>query len=212
MRDRQMAHGLLRVLETYTGCEVGTWRDLNSMLASKRVQLSILDTDSFSPINRILRGMPGYQHSQYQPEKLNGMLLPDGSTNVDLTSMPIKADSLDIVLTSEVMEHVEDDERAHSEIHRCLRVGGTYVFTVPYDPCLSATRRLTQRSGVGTPSFILRHQAHGDPLSKSGILAHRIYGQKFLDELRVIGFSVTFHQIDDFSTGIYGGDLFIAKK
>lgn len=212
MRDRQMVHGLLRVFETYTECAPGTWRDLLSMRASQPVELNVLDTDSFSSINRILRGMPGYRHSQYQPEQPNGTVLPDGSMNVDLMSMPFDTGSLDVVMTSDVMEHVEDDERAHREIHRCLRVGGTYIFTVPYDPCLSATRRLTQRTGLATPGFILRHQAHGDPLSKSGILAHRIYGQQFLDELRAIGFSVTFLHIDDFSAGIYGGDLFLAQK
>lgn len=212
MRDRQMAHGLLQVVETHTGHSRGTWRDLRELRTSCTAKLNILDTDSFSSINRILRGVPNYQHSQYHPELPNGTVLPDGSVNVDLMSMPFETGSLDIVMTSDVMEHVEDDVRAHREIHRCLRVGGTYIFTVPYDPCLMATRYLTQRTGVEMSSFILRRQTHGDPLSKSGVLAHRIYGQQFQDELRKIGFAVTFLRIDDFSAGIYGGDLFLASK
>lgn len=212
MRDRQMAHGLLHVVETVTGCQTGTWTDLRAMRAGRPAELNVLDTDSFSSINRILRGMLGYRHSQYRPEEPNGALLPDGSLNVDLMSMPFETGSLDVVMTSDVMEHVEDDERAHREIHRCLRVGGTYIFTVPYDPCLMATRHLTQRTGVGIPSFTIRRQAHGDPLSKSGILAHRIYGQQFQDELREIGFAVNFLNINNYTAGIYGGDLFLATK
>jgi hypothetical protein len=212
MRDRQMAHGLLQVFEAHTGIPLGTWRDLHAMRAAHPSELKVLDTDSFSSINHILRGMPGYRYSQYKPEQPNGMLLPDGSMNIDLMSMPIETGSLDILMTSDVMEHVEDDERAHSEIHRCLRVGGVYLFTVPYDPCLSATRHLTQKAGVGMSSFILRQQAHGDPLSKSGILAHRIYGQQFQSELRAMGFEVTFLHVNNFSSGIYGGDLFLARK
>lgn len=212
MRDRQMAYGLLRLIEARVGYPTGTWVDLPAMRAGRPGGLNILDTDSFSSISRILRGMHGYRHSQYRPEQPNGVLLADGSINADLTSMPFETGSLDIVMTSDVMEHVEDDEGAHREIHRCLRVGGTYIFTVPYDPCLLATRRLTQRTGVCSPGFILRRQAHGDPLSKSGILAHRIYGQQFQDELRAMGFEVTFLNIDDFTAGIYGGDLFLATK
>ena len=212
MRDRQMAHGLLQIFETLTQCSPSKFCDLRAMRASATTDLKVLDTDSFSSINRILRGMSGYQYSQYRPEMPNGIVLPDGSINVDLMSMPFETGSLDIVMTSDVMEHVEDDERAHREIHRCLRVGGAYIFTVPYDPCLMETRRLTQPTGEGKPSFILRRQAHGDPLSKSGVLAHRIYGQKFQDELRALGFSVTFLCIDKFSAGIYGGDLFLARK
>lgn len=212
MRDRQMAHGLLRVFETYTGCLPGTLHDLVKIKADCRAELNLLDTDSFSSINRVLRGMPNYQHSQFQPEQPNGAVLPDGSKNVNLMAMPFETGSLDVVMTSDVMEHVEDDELAHREIHRCLRVGGTYIFTVPYDPCLMATRRLTQRTGEDKPNFILRRQAHGDPLSNSGVLAHRIYGQQFQDELRALGFDVTFLNIDDFTAGIYGGDLFIATK
>jgi hypothetical protein len=212
MRDRQMAHGLLRVVETCAGCRPGKLRDLRAIRSDLTVKLDMLDTDSFSSINRAMRGMLGYIHSQYQPEQPNGGVLPDGSINVNLMSMPFDTGSLDIVMTSDVMEHVEDDELAHREIHRCLRVGGTYIFTVPYDPCLMATRRLSQRTGVGKPNFILRRQVHGDPLSNSGVLAHRIYGQQFQDELRALGFDVTFLNIDDLTAGIYGGDLFIATK
>lgn len=212
MRDRQMAHGLLRVVETCAGCLPGKLRDLRAIRSDLPGKLDMLDTDSFSSINRAMRGMLGYIHSQYQPEQPNGGVLPDGSINVNLMSMPFDTGSLDIVMTSDVMEHVEDDELAHREIHRCLRVGGAYIFTVPYDPCLMATRRLSQRTGVGKPNFILRRQVHGDPLSNSGVLAHRIYGQQFQDELRALGFDVTFLNIDDFTAGIYGGDLFIATK
>lgn len=212
MRDRQMANGLLQVAQYYNGLPLGTWRDLTEFRTSWSKSMDILDTDSFSSMSHVLRGMPGYRHSQFHPRMLNGSELPDGSINVDLTSMPFETGSLDVVMTSEVIEHVEDDERAHLEIHRCLRVGGTYVFTVPYNPCLLETLHLTQRSGVVGNSFILRRQDHGDPLSKSGIIAHRIYGKQFQDELRAMGFEVTFHKLDVFSAGIFGGDLFIAKK
>jgi hypothetical protein len=212
MRDRQLAHGLLRVIEGLSGSPSDAWRDLRALRRASRPEFKILDTDSFSAISGILRGAPGYRHSQYRPDLPNGAVLPDGSLNVDLMSIPVETGSLDIILTSDVMEHIEDDRRAHREIHRCLRVGGVYIFTVPYDPCLMATRRLTQATTDGAPSFILRRQAHGDPLSSTGILAHRIYGTEFQHELRAIGFSVKFLHLDIPAHGIYGGDLFVLTK
>jgi SAM-dependent methyltransferase len=213
MRDRQMAYGLMRVIEGIAREPSGVWSDLLAMRAAPLPELAVFDTDSFSSINRQLKGLPWYRHSQFRPDMPAGISLADGSINVDLLSMPFETGSLDVVMSSDVMEHVENDERAHREIYRCLRVGGSYVFTVPYDPCLAVTRRLTQPSGVGTPSFLLQKQLHGDPLSDGGgILAHRIYGKNFREELQSMGFATTLLEINSPEAGIFGGDLFIATK
>lgn len=46
-------------------------------------------------------------------------------------SLPFKADTFDKILCSEVLEHIEDDEKALSEILRLGCGGGTVVITVP---------------------------------------------------------------------------------
>ena len=40
--------------------------------------------------------------------------------------------SIDLILSSDVFEHVPDPYRAHAEVHRVLRPGGHHVFTVPF--------------------------------------------------------------------------------
>ena len=172
--------------------------------------IRILDTDSFSAINRILRGMLGYSHSQFRPDRRNGDVLEDGSININLREFPPNVGAFDIIITSDVMEHVDDDEQAHREIHRCLSSGGAYLFTVPYDPCLLGTRKLTQSTGEPELRFILDKQIHGDPHSGSGILAHRIYGRQLLTDLAQVGYEVTFESIEDPAHGIFGGYLFTA--
>jgi len=209
MRDRQMAFGLLKVVAARLG---QVEQDLRAFVRAPRGRLAILDTDSFSTLNRVLRGLPGYVHSQYRPDLPNGQVLPDGSANVDLLQIPFPADSFDVIMTSDVMEHVEHDAHAHREILRCLAPGATYVFTIPYDPCLQGTRRLTVPSGAyGTP-FVLEKQVHGDPHSASGIVAHRIYGQDFLREMGDLGYEIRFEEIHNPVQGIFGGDLFLASK
>jgi len=174
--------------------------------------LRILDTDSFGAVSRALRGWPGYVHSQFKPDLARGQKLPDGSINVNLMDMPFGAEDFDVIMTSDVMEHVAEDDQAHREIYRCLAPRGTYVFTVPYDPCLLGTRQLTQATGVPDVRFELDRHVHGDPHSSAGIVAHRIYGQQLLADLSGIGYEVRFECLERPAQGIFGGDLFLARK
>src|SRR6185312_11823898 len=135
MRQRQMAFGLLELAACREGTRPADLRAWRARVAPGGAE--IVDTDSFSAISYVLRGMAGYLHTQYKPELPNGDRLADGSINADLLAMPFADDSLDVIMTSDVMEHVRDDAGAHREIYRCLRTGGVYLFTVPYDPTLA---------------------------------------------------------------------------
>lgn len=211
MRDRQIAHGLLQVVRERFGQDA---TDLAAYRRQPAGTLRILDSDSFSPINRVLRGLPGYVHSQFVPGLDNGSALPDGSVVVDLERIPFPDASFDVILSSDVMEHVADDTTAHRQIFRCLAPRGAYVFTIPYDPSMQGNRTLTVRTGQpGAMShlFLDRH-VHGDPHSDGGIVAHRIYGRQLLDELAAMGFDPAFLVVDEPGNGIYGGDLFVARK
>ena len=49
----------------------------------------------------------------------------------DATRLPFDDGAFDVVITSEVLEHVQDDVRAIAEMTRVLRPGGTFAATVP---------------------------------------------------------------------------------
>ncbi len=49
----------------------------------------------------------------------------------DLMKMPFKAKSFDVVVSSEVIEHVTDPEKAISEMYRVLKPGGILILTTP---------------------------------------------------------------------------------
>ena len=49
----------------------------------------------------------------------------------DATRLPFNDGSFDRVITSEVLEHIQDDVAAISELARVLRPGGTFAATVP---------------------------------------------------------------------------------
>jgi SAM-dependent methyltransferase len=69
--------------------------------------------------------------------------------------LPFPDDSFDVVISANVLEHVEDPERVFAEIHRVLRPAGAFVFQTPnkhhYVPAIA---RLTpQRFHVWVNNF-----------------------------------------------------------
>jgi ubiquinone/menaquinone biosynthesis C-methylase UbiE len=50
---------------------------------------------------------------------------------MDITNMPFCDDSFDIVICSEVLEHIPDDAKAMSELIRILKPGKTLAISVP---------------------------------------------------------------------------------
>jgi len=63
-----------------------------------------------------------------------GEITPDRVVGVlrgDATRLPFPDDTFDIVITSEVLEHIQDDVTAISEMARVLKPGGRFAATVP---------------------------------------------------------------------------------
>ncbi|MEM9039985.1 MAG: class I SAM-dependent methyltransferase, partial [Actinomycetota bacterium] len=54
-----------------------------------------------------------------------------GTLRGDATRLPFDDGSFDVVITSEVLEHIQDDVSAIAEMVRVLRPGGTFAATVP---------------------------------------------------------------------------------
>lgn len=51
--------------------------------------------------------------------------------NVDLREIPLKNDSIDVIVLSEVIEHIKQEEKALKEIYRILKPNGKIVFSMP---------------------------------------------------------------------------------
>ena len=127
-------------------------------------------------------------------------LTPRPTTHQDLQRISFRDESLDMVISAEVFEHVPDPYRAHREIFRVLAPGGSHVFTVPADinPAANDTR-LSMIDGEGklwhrdsVTGFDKPPLYHGDPMHpKDGILVFTIFGaRQMLERLCAIGFHV----------------------
>jgi SAM-dependent methyltransferase len=207
VRHRALASELLRVLSLRGAPRHASIADLaRSGLGSMKV----LDTDSFSPISSRLRHLPGYTRSSFVPDRPFGAELEPHRYNVDLQRMPFADGAFDVLLTSDVLEHVRDADAAHREIWRVLRPGGHYIFTVPFDPHCATHHVLVDTSGP-EDVYLVPPQWHGDPLT-GGVLAYRVYGRALERELSAMGFRCEFRLVNDEAALIQDGDVFVAEK
>ena len=65
---------------------------------------------------------------------------PLAKVKMDIHQIPFEMNMFDVVLCNHVLEHVKDDIRAMSEIHRVLKPGGLAILQVPFfNPIPDAT-------------------------------------------------------------------------
>lgn len=126
---------------------------------------------------------PGlFTFSEYCEPGLRSGTVVDGTRHEDLQATSFADSSFDIVITSEVLEHVPDAGRAEREIVRILRPGGAYCFTVPLDAYGDADTILAEALPDGTIRFNGPPVYHGDPYRAEGILAYRIFSVAGLEQ------------------------------
>jgi SAM-dependent methyltransferase len=205
-RQRTLAHALISVLHGQFACE-GAALDELTCRAGK---VEIWDTDAFGPIGARVRSVANVTRSKYLPQLPFGIELEPGVYNIDLQQVSFLSNRFDVILTSDVMEHVRDDRRAHAEIFRCLRPGGAYLFTVPYAEDRAQMLRLVDTSSA-EDVFLEPPHYHGDPISGK-ILSYRIYGRDLIERLEEAGFEARFEKSELAAEGIFAGDCFIATK
>ena len=205
-RQRTLAHALISVLQRQFACGGAAMGQL--VRAGRRIE--IWDTDAFSPISARVRSVANITLSKYLPELPFGVEMVPGVFNIDLQRISFESGRFDVILSSDIMEHVRDDRTAHAEIFRCLRPGGAYIFTVPYIEDRSRTVRLVD-TGSAQDIFLAPPHYHGDPIT-GNILAYRIYGRDLIQQLEGVGFEVRFLWIELSGEGIFSGECFIATK
>lgn len=57
---------------------------------------------------------------------------PLAKVKMDIHQIPFEANTFDVVLCNHVLEHVQDDIKAMSEIHRVLKPGGFAILQIPF--------------------------------------------------------------------------------
>ena len=148
--------------------------------------LDVLELDPNSPLRPLLGQAKSYVRTYFRDDVRPGVRREDGSICQDITKLTYPDNSLDLIVSSDVLEHVPDAAAAFREAARTLRPGGSHIFTVPPRPATIRRAYIEQGEVVHleTPEY------HQDPLSASGILAFWDYGPDIASKIDVSGLDV----------------------
>lgn len=108
---------------------------------------------------------------------------PIADVKADICDLPFKENEFDVVFCNHVLEHIDDDKKAMSELYRVLKPGGLGIFQIPQDLNLKTTY---EDFTITSKEERKKHFGQYDHV--------RVYGKDFFNKLRSVGFSV--HEVD----------------
>ncbi|MFN8347971.1 MAG: class I SAM-dependent methyltransferase [Spirosomataceae bacterium] len=105
---------------------------------------------------------------------------PLAKVKMDIHAIPFEADTFDVAFCNHVMEHVDDDIKAMSELHRVLKPGGWAIIQSPQDWSRATTY---EDPSITDPKEREKHYWQDDHL--------RLFGRDYGKRLEKGGFKVT---------------------
>lgn len=138
------------------------------------------------------RSFPQLWGSEYLGNNIDfGSCNSDGVRNEDLTQLSFNDNYIDHILSFDVFEHIPNFTKAFEECYRCLKPGGTLLFTIPFNRNNEKNTIRATMSESGEIVHLLTPEYHGDPLSSDGCLCFYHFGWELIDILKSIGFKNT---------------------
>ena len=150
--------------------------------------LRVYELSSRGPLYEFLSARTGsLTGSEFWPDVPLGERR-DGVLCQNVEQLTFDAESFDLCTSTEVFEHVADDARGFAEIHRVLRPGGRFYFTVPLTQAAETVER-ARRVGDRV-EHLLPPEYHDDRLTGPGtVLVFRDYGRDLPARLVSAGFA-----------------------
>jgi len=143
-------------------------------------------TDFFTSAKRVLHIAPEYCFIKPFKKLKNldyvtaDLISPWADVKMDVQNIPFPDCSFDVVICNHVLEHVDDDRKALSELLRVMKPGGFGIFQVPLESSIEQT---LEDKSINTPELREKHYKQRDHL--------RLYGKDYGKRLREVGFDVT---------------------
>jgi SAM-dependent methyltransferase len=156
--------------------------------------LTIFEPGVSGPFRKYFKDFKNYHQSFYWDDLELGESR-DGMQNQDLMNLTYEDDSFDLIITSDIFEHVRKPFLGFTEIHRVLKLGGVHVFSIPvHYPVPKRTHFRVNTTGP-EDIYIDPPHYHGD--GKGGkSLVYVDYGLDLINQLNDIGFN-TYMQFSD---------------
>jgi SAM-dependent methyltransferase len=128
------------VLDAFAGGM--SWSLASAVAAGVFDDVKIYEPALQGPFVRSFRKLKNYSQSYFWPDVEPGAVR-NGVRCEDLTKLTYDSEVFDLVITSDVFEHIFEPETAFREIYRVLKPGGLHIFSLPINwpvPQTSVTR------------------------------------------------------------------------
>jgi SAM-dependent methyltransferase len=203
-RNRQVAFVAARAVAELRGRPVRTLADVRAL-----PDLVVYNTEAQGSLHDQLHPMRGYLCSEYLgPDHEPGEVVGH-TTHQDLMALSYADESIDLVLSSDVFEHVPDPYRAHAEVRRVLRPRGHHVFTVPFHQHAHLDDVRARLGDSGEVELLADAIYHDDPVRPEGVLVFTIFGLEMLVRLAELGFDTKMYCLWSPWHGIVGPNALV---
>src|SRR5215471_11608693 len=98
--------------------------EIKNKFGQELCEKDVLELDPHSPLKNILSGARSYTRTFYETGRTGGSSRADGAMREDITALTFNNETFDLIVSSDVLEHVPDLEKAFSETARVLKPGG----------------------------------------------------------------------------------------
>jgi hypothetical protein len=203
-RYRQIAHVVCKYLSQKKGLKI---RSLSQV--ARLEGISIYNTETTRAVHKTLSTMKNYACSEYLNPTYKSGSVYNGIMHQDIMNLSFQDASFDIVISSDVFEHVSEPWRGHKEIFRVLKPGGRHVFTVAFNQDKLLNEKRAYINEQGKIVHLLPEFYHLDPLDPKGVLVFNIFGLEMLTELRKIGFTTNLYKLHKPLNGILGNGAIV---
>jgi len=173
----------------------------------------IYNTESSGPVHNRLIKYPYYIYSEYFGEQYKSGEKVNGILNEDLNKLSFNDDTIDIVISSDVFEHIPSPYKAHKEVYRVLKKDGYHIFSVPFyqNQYLDETRAIVSKKEV--TKYFKKPIYHDDGVRpEKGILVFTIFSLEMLSKLFALGFYTNMYVLNKPCYGILGSNAIIFKS
>lgn len=157
------------------------WLFLSRKTDFFNADLSVLH---FAPEHCFYKFMKKLPNIRYLTADLSS---PRAMVKMDISDIHFPDNSYDVILSSHVLEHVDNDLKAMKELHRVQKDNGWSIHSVPID--------YSRYSTFENPLII----SSNERFKIFGHFDHRrIYGRDYSERLESAGFKVTIFKTSDF--------------
>lgn len=152
--------------------------------------LSIYEPGVIGPFRKYFANFSNYVNSYFWSDVTPGSSR-DGFQCQNLENLTYQSDHFDLIITSDILEHVRHPWDAFKEIWRVLKPGGYHIFTIPVQlPMIEKSFYRVDTSG-DKDIHLVEPKYHSAPNPKGERLQSLLYvdfGQDILEKLKKMGY------------------------